>query len=421
MKKLTYIFLLLFVLSFIPAQAHAQGTPVVLWSTLPMGDELREYINAWLAVDPPSDAPYYIVTNWKTKNGLSRVSLLGVSSQVEKSTWSFEENGNSIVWMGSVKVDSAGTVELISKPTPQAMNRMSAPPPTVPGAGGGTYVAFPFQAGKAMIYGPRAVHGSGDYGTNGMLAVDLVSGDDLGPGAAPPYVYASDAGTIDYVCADATNVAVRTYNASTGDYFVYAHLQDNENLIEGTAFTRGQLIGSLVYGTFDDNCGWAQQQEDHYHLHWMFVPSNNAYQAEGCILSISTKKWTCGTETIGTGGWLKGGGGSGTGLDDVTGSSGAYASLGFWDYFLNGLLQVFSVTLLANMPTHQEVEYLYTITNTISLVIKIAYVLLRSNINIIPMILVLFVGFQFQLFMFLVWFLSSLLKAWKSLVPILGA
>lgn len=422
MKKLITLITVFIVFAVVTVPVSAQTSPPhVIRSTKPMSDTLRGWLDDWLAVDAPSDAPYYIVTNWREVNGIYRVSLAGIISDAE---WNLEDSGTQTIWLGSVRVTNDGTVELA---TPIANNpgMKRAAPSLAPG--GGSYVAFPFQAGTAMIYGPRAIHGEGDYGTSGLRAVDLVSGDDLGSGAAPPYVYASDNGTIDYVCSDGTSVAVRTYNATTGDYFIYAHLEDNENLVEDATFTRGALIGSLVYGTFDDDCGWAEQQEDHYHLHWMFAPANGAYQAEGCILNIASKKWTCGTEVIGTGGWLKGGGGTGTGngvgtgLDDVTGSSGISADKSFWDMFVLGVLGIFKNSILRVMPEHQDFQFVNTIQNSIRAFVEIYRVLQHGTVNLSYLILVMVYGVFMYMLMFVIWIVAALFKAWKSLVPIFGA
>ena len=267
-----------------------------------------------------------------------------------------------------------------------------------------------------MIYGPRAVHGSGDYGTSGMLAVDLVSGDDLGAGAAPPFAYASDTGTIDYICDDGTSVAVRTHNATTDDYFIYAHLLDNANLVIDQSFGRGELLGSIKYGTFDDDCGWAEQQEDHYHIHWMFEPSNGSFQAEGCVLGIASKKWTCGTQVIGTGGWLYGGGGFGFGTDDFTGNQ-ASAEPSFWDYLVFGFIDMVDNGWLKFLPTHQEYEYFYAVISTVRLLLRIVYVLVRANINLKPVQDAIIYGVAINALFTLGWIVGVITKTIKTNTP----
>ena len=423
MKKIIPILTIALLLMNIISASAQSSAPYVIRSTQPISDELRGWLNAWLAAEPPSDAPYYIVTFSRTVNSLTYVSLVGVDLSSPDADWDLEEGGNAVRWMGSVTVSTSGTVTRLSMTqAQQAGGRLKgASVQPMREAGGGSYVSFPFQAGKAMIYGPRAVHGSGDYGTSGMLAVDLVSGDDLGAGAAPPYIYASDAGEIDYICDDGTSVAVRTHNTDTGDYFLYAHLLDNENLVVSNTFVRGALIGDLKYGSFSDDCGWAEQKDNHYHVHWMFVPSGGSFQAEGCVLSVSTKKWTCGTDEIGTGGWLKGGGGYSIGADSITGTAGTNADPGFFDFFLSGVISIYNRGFMRFMPPHNTFAQFDTIMYTLRLMIRIVKVVSYGNLNLEPLIIAIFYAIGMNFLMANLWLASFLFKAWKSLVPVIGA
>jgi hypothetical protein len=423
--KRVLAFAVVVLLAFMAAlPVSAQGEmPYVIRSTRPISTELKAMLDAWLSTDAPSTAPYYIVTYAKQKTGRTFVSLVGVDLPSPESDWDLEEGGSAIVWMGSVNVSSDGTVSLF-QPEQAMTNSPVKRAVFSPAPGGGSYIAFPFQAGTGMLYGPRAVHGSGDYGTSGMLAVDLVSGDDMGASAAPPYVYASDAGEIDFVCEDDTTVAVRTHNADTGDYFLYAHLLSNENLESEVTFEQGELMGSLKYGTFDDDCGWAEQQPDHYHIHWMFVPANGAYQAEGCVLSIATKKWTCGTETIGTGGWIVGGGGFGVGEDDIfAGVSGTGVGVSnersFWDYMLIGAVSVFDRGLLKLLPEHTSPTLAISIVfNIVTMVLQTAWVLVRFNINLGPLMACLIFAIGFRLVCGGIFMVGAIMRTVKG-VPLI--
>lgn len=414
----TFIFLLFAIALVVPSQAQAQGeTPRVIYSTKPISPELQGNLDAWLATDAPSSVPFYVVTYFKTVNSVTQVSLAGVDLSTDElpEGWNMFEDGSGVVWMGSVTVQEDGTVV----PFPSAsrdrgtskLAMIAFVPPTT---GGGSYVAFPFQSGKAMIYGPRAVHGIGDYGTSGMVAVDLVSGDGLGAGAAPPYAYASDAGTIDYICDDGTTVAVRTHNASTGDDFIYAHLLDNASLVMSGTFSRGQLLGSIKYGSFDDDCGWAEQRDTNYHLHWMFEPNGNTFQAEGCILNTSTQKWTCGNDEIGTGEWLRGGGGFGFGGDEFASGQ---AEPTFWDYLVYGFIDFVRGSLFAILPEHKDLEIFYSVLSSIRLVIRIAFVLMRTNVNITPVILTIGYGIAVNAAMSAIWIRGIILKVLKTNTP----
>lgn len=283
-------------------------------------------------------------------------------------------------------------------------------------AGGGSYVSFPMSAGSYAVYGPRGVHGDGDYGTSGMLAVDLVGGDDLS-GSMLAAAYASDAGEVDYVCDDGVSVAIRTYNATTGDYFLYSHLLDNENLVLSHEFEKGDLLGSLKYGNFNDSCGWAEQQDDHYHIHWMFSPSGGFFQAEGCVLQVSTQKWTCGTNVIGIGGQLYGGVGSGTGIDDVTTpGGGTNKETGFWDYTLIGFVSIFDRGLLKLLPTHQSpTAIIGALFNIVRIMLRVVWTLTRFNINLGPLVALILIAIGFKLLMGAVYLVFAVLRTIKAL------
>lgn len=421
MKKIVSI-TLLFVMFASVSPAVAQGeTPYVVDSTRPISAELRHALDAWLAVDPPSNAFYYIVTYTEDYTAYWAVSLVGVNLQAPDEPWSLEDTEKT-VWMGSVIVDkTSGQVSPfreVAKAHGLAAMRLVA--------GGGSYVAFPFAQGTSALYGPRGVHGSGDYGTSGMLFVDLVSGDDMGATAAPPYVFASDAGEIDYVCDDGVSVAVRTYNNSTGDYFLYAHLVDNANLVLSTAFNRGEMIGDLKYGTFQGGsptCGWADQHANHYHVHWGFVPAAGKYQVGACILTVSTQAWQCGDQKIGVGGYLVGGGGFSV-PGQSGGTSGAGATVSdptFFDYMLGGVVGLVSRSIFDLLPSHTPMKYTYAVFNAVEFFFKIVYVLVQSNLSLKWVFIIMLYAFTVKTTLFAVSLIPLFFRAIKWLVPIFGA
>ncbi len=416
MKRVTIFLVLIFFLA-VPVQAQGEA-PHVIRSTKPMSAELRGYLDAWLAVSPPSDAKYYIVTYWHNRADGTVVSLAGVNLDTPESDWSLEDGA---VWLGTVVVSATGEVSPLSVTTQARGGGNASFTPRF--AGGGAYVAFPFAAGSAAQYGPRGVHGSGDYETSGMLAVDLVGGDGMGATSMPPYTYASDAGTIDYICDDDTSVAVRTHNDDTDDYFLYAHMLANDGLVMDAEFAQGALLGSLKYGSFDDTCGWAEQSSSQYHVHWMFVPSYGKMQVGSCILTVSSQVWQCGDETVRTGGYLVGGGGF-SDLGDASGSTGAGSVVTdptFWDYILTGFLSIADHGILKLLPSHNPFEYTYMLFNVIQLVFRLAWVLVESNINLGPLFTVLLAGIGIKLVFGLIQIGAFLFKAWKSLVPVLGS
>jgi hypothetical protein len=413
MKRILVLSLLICLFA-VPASAQS-NTPYVIRSTRPISGDLRSALDVWLAADAPSTAPYYIVTHTSTDGPNTTVSMVGVNLESPDARWTFED-GEKIVWMGSVSVAPDWTVTY----TPP----VSAAPAKVAArrfAGGGSYLFFPFAGGTSAQYGPRGVHAAG-YGTSGMKAVDLIGGDDMGASSMPPYAYAADAGSVDYVCQDSIQVAVRTHNTSSGDYFIYAHLLDNENLTEGHSFSQGDSIGALKYGTFDDTCGWAEQQSNHYHLHWAFTPASGHYQVGSCILTISSQVWDCDGQSVQIGGYLSGGGGAGTGDDAGSDGSGSVVNdPTFWDYILTGVLSLVDSGIVKLLPSHQPFEYTYVVFNVISLTLRLVWVFAASNLSFVWLGRVILVGFSIKAIFGIIWLVAFLFKAWKSLVPIFGA
>lgn len=211
---------------------------------------------------------------------------------------------------------------------------------------------------------------------------------------------------------------VRTYNETTNDYFIYAHLLDNANLVLEHVFTNGSLIGTLKFGSFDDTCGWAEQADNHYHLHFGFQAANNSMRIENCILNTSSQVWMCGTQTISPGEFLIGGGGVNSGGD----SGGAsIVQPGFWDYVVIGVVTIWDRTVVQNMPSHTAMQYTHVIYASAKLAIRMTFVLVRSNVNLGPLIAVIVFGFGIKLLFGIAEFVVFLFKAWKSLVPVLGA
>lgn len=420
MKNIKILLITIIVLLGIGIQSASAQSTTELISLHPMDESVRAALLDWLEVSKPVQAPYYAVTYIAPAGVNYAVSLAALNIGTADEEWHVTEEANGeskILWIGSVIVHPDGSVEELFPPvgTSHKPNGLAS----MRYAGGGTYVNFPISAGSYAIYGPRGVHGEGDYGTSGLVAVDLVGGDDL-PGSMFPSVYASDTGTIDYVCDDGTSVAVRTFNATTGDYFIYAHLKNNANLTVSHSFSKNALVGELVYGTFNGSCGWAEQKDNHYHVHWMFQPSGGHYRAEGCVLDMASKKWTCGTQTVGIGGKLYGGGGSGTsgsGLDDPgTNSSVANSETGFWDYLLIGFVSIFDRGILKLLPQHNSpTAPLIAIFNIIRIMLKIAWTLTRFNINLGPIMTLALVTISAKLIFGAIWLVFAIIRTIKAI------
>lgn len=342
------------------------------------------------------------------------VSLAAVDLASPDDPWNATE-GNTLVWRGSVIVHADNSVELISHNVSQA----SVPHLAIPSfaAGGGSYISFPWTAGKSMMYGQNGVHDA--IGVE-YVAVDFVGGDDMGSGVASPNIFAAVGGTVEWVCTGDVNTAIEAYNSSTDDHVLYAHLVDNANLVGSHVFAKGDLIGVLKYGTFSDDCGYATQAANHYHLHMEVIPSSsNTYRIENCVLNTVTQKWTCGTTSVSPGQFLRGGvGGSRCGLEDC-GTMVAQPS--FWDSFLGGIITIFDRAIVQNMPSHNAMQFTYVIYNTVKLTLRIARVMVYSNINLGHLMAVLFFALSIKALLSVAEFIVFLFKMWKSLVPIIGA
>lgn len=418
MRRIINLFVIVGTLSLVMAgPVGAQGeAPYIIRTTTPVPAEVKAQVDAWLVTDPPSTARYYIVTYYEPRGAEALVSLAGVNLETPDSPWRLEDPSE---WLGSVIVRGDGSVEMYN---PLAVTSHGGGLMRARMAGGGSYVMFPFY--NNALYGPRGVHGSGDYGTSGMLFVDLVGGDDMGVASMPPKVIASATGTVDYVCDDGVSVAVRTHNNTTGDYFLYAHMLDNANLTIGHTFQQSQLIGSLKYGSFDDTCGWAEQNANHYHVHWGFVPASGKYQVGACVLTVSSQTWACGSKTIKTGGSLAGGGGF-SGSGETNGTSGAGSEVvsdpTFWDYVLGGVISFIDITFVKVLPAHGSSQFIYVFYNTIEMLFRLVRVLVYQSISIYPLIYAIGFIISLRLLFFVVWVVLVLLRAWKQLVPVIGA
>lgn len=395
MKKLLLIAtILMFTLGV--NKAHAQTNITIVNGSIPISTDLRTQLLAYLEATPPASVPYYAVTYVQQAQDSTYLSLAALDLASADEVWTMETHDGGkrqAVWAGTVQLFFTGGGQLLDN-FPEGHAHLAA---MLPAAGGGSNVSFPFKAGKSMMYGPRGIHGSGDYGTSGMNAVDLVGGTALGSNVASATIYASAPGAVDYVCNDDTSVAIRTHDSSSGDYYVYAHLLNNANLEIGHVFAKGSTLGTLKSGSFNDTCGWADQSDNVYHVHWMFKPSNNAFQAENCMLKFSDKKWYCGSKVIAIGGFITSTTG-GSGIDDPIGTSGGgYYS--FWDGVINGVTTV-AGKILGLLPEHNSPALLLKILfNAISLSFRMAYVFIRGNFNLTSMIVIIGLGLAFELVM----------------------
>ena len=394
--SLLIIMLLSFLIGATPAYADG-GEIEIVDSTVSISAEIRAAVLAQLNEQPPAETTLYAITYASPYQGGYAVSVAGLSPMIDEEIgWSLERG--EFLWMGTLHVTPLPepVTEMEAEYlTPLIQPLKVAAPANVPG--GGPEILFPWQAGKGVLYGPRGVHAAG-YGTSGMYAIDAVVGDDIGTNIAQAMAYAAAPGKIDYICADENAVAVRTYDLAAANYFIYAHLLPNGNLIYNHEFGRGDAIGSLKYGSFSHSgggvdCGWANQQPDHAHLHWGFTPANGTFRASGCVINVGNSEIVCGTSTIRTGGILLGGGGT-PGLDDPYDVpndpwSKAYGDTAtFFDLALIGVSSILDAAIIEALPPHNSAAggFISSATDAAVIIFRIAHTMFRGNLNLTPII-----------------------------------
>jgi len=435
-KKITALFFIVCLLGGVyVTNAKAQTpAPEIVSVNQPISAELRTDILSWLLNSPPSPARYYAVT-YTQKSGVhdTYVSLVGLNIQTPDDEWSLVENPETgqtyVIWVGTILVSEGGQVDddpfdLALSYAPGAKKANVLPMPQS-GQGGGSYVRFPWQPSKAVQYGIFAMHYAGYDTDNTWLAVDFISGSDMGSGAANDSVYASVGGNISYVCNYGDSVAIKI--SGNGDDFLYAHLLPNANLTLGRAFAAGEMLGTLKHGSFADQCGWAAQQEDHWHLHWGFRPTGTTFsvlrefRAEGCRglkSAVFTKGiWECGEEIIEPLGYLYHYGNISVNPD--TGEVGYNArptSPSFWNSLIIGMGELLETLLTDKLPEHHSaIPFLTPILTSVKVVIRVALVLLQGNFNLIPAVWAITFVIGFRLGIAAIFSVVSIIRMIKSI------
>lgn len=430
-NKFLILFSLVLVFALLTATipAHAQTAPGQIVSVNePISPELRDALELWLQT-PPSSAVYYAVTYTQPIGMDNYVSMVGLNIASPDAPWSVtgDEFGNTqVIWLDTLRVFADGTVTRpFSETSSSAAFKLAMPIyQPVLGAGGGSYVRFPWQPSKAVQFGVLGIHNS-DFGLEGGKAVDLISGSDMGSGAANDWAYASVSGTVNYICNYGDTVAVRITGG--GDSFLYAHLLPNANLELDHSFSAGQKIGQLKHGTFTDECGNALQQDDHWHLHWGFLMSAGKFQAEGCFLTGAgpLAKWMCGNTETRPLGFLYHYGNIGTNPDPGTVGShtgtGAGGGPSFWDYFLEGTLGFVDYLFDASLPEHNSniSDLADGVLSGVKIVFRISYMLLRGNLNLAPAFTLIVGAITIVMALRLIAFVFIVWRALLQLVPFL--
>jgi hypothetical protein len=391
MKKISLLTLIVLLMALFPAPTQAQGEsplPTLLGSTKPLADDLKLAAMEFVQYNPPSQpAPlYYFISNVSMLgSGYYRISVIAFDLQSPYEEYDLEMS-DKILWFGALNITQTGEyidVKYLTMPSHQSALKMASST----NSGGGSGVWFPWQANKSVLYGMLGVH---DNGYANQRFVDLVSGNSMGSNAANANVYASTNSTIVAICDDGQTVGLRMQTATSGDYYSYYHLLDNSSLVEGATFARGQLLGSLKYGTFTSaGCGAASQQPTNYHLHWGFQPNNGSFRAEDCILDIDSQTWECtvnGTvKTISPTKWIyhaQGGDGGEVGTPPNDSGDPSESSSSFWDNVLVGLYTIMQSALLNALPQKSLFDTGAVLARTAMLVIRMFFVLVRSTFDI---------------------------------------
>jgi hypothetical protein len=285
----------------------------VIWADGPvtLSSDLLDAIETLLLADPPPDAEslVYAVTNISgidTSWNISIVNLVDVAPPYD--TWDLETN---VAWAWFVQCEG-------EDPT-WVCTYYEAP------AGGSVGFRFPWRSGYGMLYGILGVH-SGANMVPGSSAVDFVSGNTMGSTAAPDTVIAAGDGVITSVCSDGVSMAIRVDGGPVP--LAYFHFQTGQAFSEGQVISKGQVLGTLRKGSFGPAvCGWAVQQSDQYHLHFVFLETSSGYfEIGGCVLNMDTENFICNGNTYPTLTWLPNGGNSGSG--ETEGEEGTHAGGG---------------------------------------------------------------------------------------------
>jgi hypothetical protein len=290
----------------------------ITWADGPLtlSSDLLDAIETLLLADPPAEAEtlIYATTNISGVDdswNISIVNLIDVAPPYDD--WDLETN---VVW--------AWFVQCEGEDPNWDCTYYEAP------AGGSVGFRFPWRSGYGMRYGVLGVH-SGANMVPGSSAVDFVSGNTMGSTAAPATVIAAGDGVITSVCSDGISMAIRVDGGPVA--LAYFHFQTGQTFSEGQVITKGQVLGLLRSGTFGPGvCGWAVQQPDQYHLHFVFLETSSGYfEIGGCVLNMVTGNFICNGNTYPTLTWLPNGGNSGSG--ETEGEEGAHAGGGahIWD------------------------------------------------------------------------------------------
>lgn len=261
---------------------------------------------------------------------------------------------------------------------------------------GGSPNILPWRDKTTATYGVLGVHDCG-FSLNGWLAVDFFPSENM--------VYSTQGGDVSYVCRDSHQVALRI-----GEN-LYTHLEDTGQVI-GDHYDQGQALAAMIPGTYDDTCGYADQQPENYHVHFCFIPNQvNRWSADGYSLWVGDGNWykdgldpvsTLGTLTAD---WATAG-------TDIPGPA---AGTNFWDLITGGLIDMFNVAT-EPLPEHEDMGLADLSVKKTTPVLALLYIFVFSHFNMTIPILVF--GIVFLLETVRVFYALYMLV--KRLIPVIG-
>lgn len=333
-----------------PVGLLERGGITMLSSTVPASYELQSRCLDLLAEDASTRGVFiYAITNITQEDFYYYVSVAGLPIGSTKMDLS------KSVWLGVITISKLpglpGIVDdsLSSQPVDTSEYGKDV---------GGAINVLPFRDGTTATYGVLGVHNCG-FSLNGWRAVDLFPAENM--------VYSTNDGQVSYVCRDGTQVALRIAEN------LYTHLVDTGQAT-GQQYTQGQAIAGMVPGTYEATCGYADQQPDHYHVHFCFIPNPaGTWSADGYALNVGNGNWVKGGETVAplgtlTADWANAG---------ISGPAPAAGS-NFWDGIVEGVMQIVEPTV-DEFPDHQEMGIADRVVSTLTTPIRLIYLVILIN------------------------------------------
>ncbi len=333
-----------------PQRIEGKGI-ILLESTIPVDNKIQLRVLDALAEEAPARAVFvYAITNIDKKENYFYVSVAGLPLGAEKMSL---QDAN---WLGMVTIGD--TPEL-----PASVEDLMGSQPDIIGQQygiGGSQNILPFRDETTATYGVLGVHNCG-FQLNGWKAVDLFPTENM--------IYSTNDGSVSYVCRDDTQVALRI-----GDN-LYTHLVDTGQAT-GDRYTQGQAIAGMVPGTYDADCGYADQQPDHYHVHFCFIPNPaGTWAADGYALNVGNGFWVKGEETVEplgslTADWANAG----------VKPPGSTVGGNFWDGIIGGVMQLVRPTV-EQLPEHQSMDISDTVTGLLETPMRLLYLVILVNFD----------------------------------------